>query len=314
VYIRIAISLALVAVGTALGLTLGALRESTWITAAVLYSEPLPAILGVCTVHLCFARGRWPEGLGAAAGTVALLLLARLGTPAPSTWGKGEPARLDPAAAACARRAIPPESWILALWSHANDAGSARTLADVGDVVVFNQPEVDVEAAFADVGGELLEGPPGTWVWSRGGFSLCGDLDIFPVGDRSALVFAAPTADASVPLLVTDLPALGPALEAAVASVASASRSAGSPSLVVAGGGSFPTSFRLTDQRMREGNLRPVRLPPDTPSAWGRVPLLSIRAVNRVWAATSWSGRAEPWSGASAWSAPVLVRLDYQAP
>lgn len=65
---------------------------------------------------------------------------------------------------------------------------------------------------------------------------------------------------------------------------------------------------------MHESELRPVRLPPNTPSAWRRLPLLPIRAVDRVWAAPAWSGRAELWGGASAWSAPVLVRLDYQAP
>lgn len=313
-YSRIALSLALVAAGTALGVTLGVLRESTLVTAALLYSEPLPAIIGVCVVHMCFTSGRWPEGIGAASGTVALLLLARLGTPAPSTWAMADGGPLDAAVGGCARRAVPPESWILALWSGANDAGSARTLADVADVVVFNHPELEMDAAFNSEDGELREGPPGTWVWSRGGFSLCGEHDTFPVGDRSVLLFAAPAADASVPLLVTDLPALGPGLESAVAALASAARWADSASLVVAGGGAFPTSFRLTDQRMRASELRPVRLPPSTPSAWRRLPLLPIRAVNRVWAAPSWSGRAEPWAGASAWSAPVLVRLDYQAP
>ena len=311
---RAALPLAFVLLGVVVGVGAGLLREATVPSAMLLYAEPLPAVLGVWVVHLCFARGRWEAGVGAAIGTSCLLILARLSPPLDIPWAARGDAGATPVAAPCAVHASVPDSFILGLWSGADDLGTISTLADVADVLVLTDPDVDVERALAEAGGEVLSTPGATWVWARGGFSLCGETGMWPVGRRSALVFAAPGLDVSVPLLVTNLPALGEELEAEVADVGAAAEAIGGHKLVVAGAGSFPTSFQRTDRRLAEAGLGALRLPPNAPSAWRGLPLVSVRSVNRVWSAAGWSDRAEVWRGGRALRAPVLLRLDYQTP
>lgn len=311
---RAALPIAFVALGIAVGVALGLLREATVPTAALLYVEPLPAVIGVWAVHICFVSDRWAAGVGAAVGTVCLLLLARLLVPAEIPWALSGQTQGVAAAAPCAGHVNSPESFILGLWSDANDAGTVSTLADVADVLILTRPHVDVEAALADVGGELIRARTGTWVWARGGFSLCGEDEVWPVGHSSALLFAAPGADTSVPLIVTDLATFGPGLESEIGDLGAVAEALGGDNVVIAGAGSFPTSFQRTDHRLRAAGLLPLRLPPNAPATWGHVPLVSLRAVNHVWTARGWSGRAQRWTAGKAFSDPVLVRLDYQTP
>ncbi len=298
--------------GIGLGALTGALRDGTTPTALLLAAEPLPAVLGICTVHVCFTRGRWAAGLAVAVGISAFILLSRITPLAPWPELPGRPPK-DPATlAACGRRAIPPESFILALWTGANDANTVNRLTDVADEVVLVRPGIDLPTP---AGGEYLSLPGDNVIWSRNGFAACGDTDTWPVGRHSALVYASPAPDVSVPLLVTDLPTLGPELNWEIADIGAFATATGGP-LVVAGAGTFPTSFLRTSERLDDAGLAELRLPPNAPIAWGRLPLLALRSVNHVWVAPAWTGRGEVLDGGASWSAPVVLRLDatYQTP
>lgn len=314
--LRIAVPPLLVLLGVCGGVVIGLLREATPFTALVLFSEPAPAVIGVCVVHLCFTAGRWPEGIAAAIGTASFLLLARGVPPIELSWGaSGDvPAWIDDVTQ-CAADSDAPDSWILAQWTGADDAGTARTLTDMADVVVFFDAQLDLVSALEAAGGELLAVPGGTSVWARSGLALCGETDAWPVGDGAALVFAGPFSDLSVPLLVAKLPAFGDPLEHAVADLTAVTRALQPWGVVVAASASFPTSFRRTDVLFARSGAYAVPLPPNAPEAWGPVPLLTLRAVDRVWANDGWNARGEGWSSGTALRAPMLTRLDaHQTP
>lgn len=301
--------------GVGLGLVVGALREASLPTAALLLAEPAPAVVGICAVHLCFLRGRWGAGVGLAVGVSGFLLLSRVApvwsVPWPAAAGEGVDA---PALGACAASAEPPYSWILAQWTGADTASTVHALTDVADVVVLHAPAVDIDAALADVGGELRALPDGGAVWARAGFAACGAADAWPVGAGSTLLFPSPAAGQPVPLLVGAWPLLGGALEAEVGAVAAAAAGVGSPDLVVAADAALPTSYARTDVALADAGLRAFRLPPNAPAALGPLPLLTLRAVNRVWAGPAWTARGQTAPGGTALAAPMLVRFDYQVP
>ncbi|MSP54333.1 MAG: hypothetical protein EXR69_01805 [Myxococcales bacterium] len=307
-------ALALIVGGLLAGLTVGALREGALLTALILYAEPLPTVIGVCLIHLCFVRDRWALGVSGALGLGSFLLLSRtippVSLPLPAASPPGE---LD-ALAACSAEVALPDSLILALWSGADNLTAVTRLTDEADVVVLVNPRVAMPPGGGGQAGEYTMVPGGTIVWSRAGFAACGDEDTWAVGRHSALVFAAPGPDVSVPLLISGLPPLGPELDAEVATVAMVAELLGGA--VVAAAGSFPTSFQRTDQRLAGAGLRPVRVPPNAPSTFRGVPLLPLRAVDRVWVTEAWSGRARALESQTAWSAPVLLRLEatYQTP
>ncbi len=298
-----------------LGVATGLVREANDVTAVLLLSEPLPAVLGICVVHLCFVSGRWLQGLCAAVGTTFFLLFSRVGPTLPMDWA--------PSAAApgwvgsvetCAGRVSLPSAWILAQWNGANDAPALRSLADIADVIVLVDPTVNPDAALETAGGELRGVPGGALVWARAGFALCGEADAWPVGEHSALVFAAPGADIAVPLLVSSLPLFGAALETEVGAIADVARGVGDSAMVVAADVGFPSSFVRTDAALYAADLRAARLPPNAPAAIGPLPLLTLRSVNRVWASSRWAVRGQRAPGGTALSAPMIVRFDYQVP
>lgn len=306
----------LLAVGViGLGLAAGLLREGNDITAVVLLSEPLPAVLGLALVHLCFVAGRWLQGVCAAVGVALFLLLSR-GVPAlPMEWAASvaAPAWVAPVEA-CTSHVSLPSAWILAQWNGADDASALRSLADIADVIVLVDPAVNADAALNAAGGELRGVPGGALVWARAGFALCGDADTWAVGDHSALVFVAPGADIVVPLVVSTLPLFGAALSEEVGAITDVARGVGASALVVAASAGFPTSFSRTDQAFAAAGMRSVRLPPNAPAAVGPLPLLTLRSVNRVWASSRWAVRGQRAPGGSALAAPMIVRFDYQMP
>ena len=307
-------ALALIVGGVASGPAVGALREGSLLTALVLYAEPLPAVLGVCLVHLCFVRDRWVLGVSGALGLASFLLLSRTITPVALPSPSANPPEDLDALAQCSAHAALPDSLILALWSDADYTTAVTRLTDQADVVVLVHPRIAMPPSGTGQAGEFTVVPGGTIVWSRAGFAACGEQDTWAIGQRSALIFAAPGPDVSVPLLVADLPPLGPDLDAEVATVAMVASFVGGA--VVAAAGSFPTSFRRTDLRLADAGLLPVRVPPNAPSAFRGLPLLPLRAVDRVWASPAWSGRGRALDSPTAWSTPVLLRLDatYQTP
>ena len=310
----------IVAAGLVLGLIVGAVRERSTITALLLWSEPLPAVIGVCLVHLCFVSGRWTHGVATAVATVSYLLLAR--TVPVFGWRPlpGEPPSDVETLGACGQRAALPDSWILAVWSGADDVTTLQHLIDVSDVVVLLHPALPMGddgptmPTDKDAVGEFLTVPGRSVVWSRAGFAACGDSDTWPIGLHSALVYVAPAPETAVPLVVSDLAPLGEELDRDVGAIGALARSMGG-SLVVAASATFPTSFRATDLTLLHANLRSVAIPPNAPEAVGRLPLLTLRPVNRVWVTDDWSARAEVLESGTSLAAPVVLRLDaYQTP
>jgi hypothetical protein len=298
-----------------LGLAAGLLREGNDLTAVVLLSEPLPAVLGIGLVHLCFVSGRWLQGVFAAVAVALFLLFTRVAPALPMEWAPSAaaPAWVAPVQA-CASHVSLPSAWILAQWNGANDPGALRSLADIADVIVLVDPTVNADAALETAGGELRGVPGGALVWARAGFALCGDADAWAVGDHSALVFVAPGTDIAVPFVVSTLPLFGAALAKEVGAIADVARGVGDSALVVAASAGFPTSFSRTDQAFAAAGVRTVRLPPNAPAAIGPLPLLTLRPVNRVWASSRWAVRGQRAPGGSAVAAPMIVRFDYQMP
>lgn len=301
--------------GTVLGVSVGLVREASLPTAALLWMEPVPAVVGMCAVHLCFVQRRWSLGVGVASGVAGFLLLSRITPPVPLPWAaEADDAPVLADAAGCAIGAEPPYAWILGQWTGADTPSTVRALADVADIVVLYAPAVDVDAALADAGGELRHLSGGAAVWARAGFAGCGAVDAWPVGEAGTLLFAAPASGQPVPLVVDALPWAGAPLEAEVAALGAVARSVASPALVVAADAPLPTSYARTDGALADAGLRVFRLPPNAPAALGPLPLLTLRAVNRVWAGPAWSVRGQTAPGGSTLAAPMLVRFDYQVP
>lgn len=303
--------LLLLLLGGALGVAVGLLREGNPVTAALMWAEPLPAVVGIAAVHLCFSSGRGLWGLACAATTAAFLLSSRLlpSLPPALVARSAVPAGVD----ACVPEV--PESLILTHWRGANDAAVINALVDQADVLILSEPALDPADLWSEPDGELMFARDDLWVWARAGFAACGDADRWAVGRLGVLVFAAPTAATAVPLFISTLPSFGDALHTEAGALADAALTLGNATAVVIADADFPTSYRHTDLRLASAGQRSIALPPNAPNRLGPLPFLTLRPTVKLWAGSAWQGRGRA-QAADTLHTPVVIRLDlrYQTP
>jgi len=224
----------------------------------------------------------------------------------------------------------------LVTWTLDENTPMADTIARIQAqrpdlVVLLGTDDQDVGSALSEVlDGEVKFFPDGGGVTAivRGDFQYCAEkkdswsfnLPALTDGDAQVIMTFPYIKNAgTLPLMIvrmdtpdgpTDLPAWSQRLAKSAAEVASAARLVGTPRMIVVGNFQAPVAAQPMALPLRSSGLKPVATPPNWPTRIGGIPMLTVHALDQLWAGRDWHAqRARVLPSGDQVRQPLIVDL-----